>query len=416
MAGAASDAIQQLMRDNRVPTPVQTYLVTTLKVDTLARAHNAFDEPHLTDQINLVLTACGYRPRGDAAEVTTSRVIASDVKQFWREACAENSIAITRKAGRVDEVTVGPLPSLAAAQLLTSWKGRHDFEMLPAWKLAPNQLGKLAREFEKAALTLWLVHRVKTVPMARHDKAQTKVPLDRSGNSTAAVVISAEEAEPESLTLVSAYLDRAWIFLTNCAYVGIHPRLPDGTKIAVSPGVDPYCRWDVACHYHWHMKERATTPLPDGKLPTISQLRDADEKTRLHWMRLTGPDAPIRVTLTEAIKRSMQECHHIWTWPVSTEVVPTSEANGSPNANGKRQRGGGGGANLPNSTPPKTGRQHKGNAICKKHHDERTCKNPCPERKMHVCDVLVGDNQTCGKAHKRANCPHVAASHQYRND
>ena len=177
MAGAASDAIQQLMRDNRVPTPVQTYLVTTLKVDTLARAHNAFDEPNLTDQINLVLTACGYRPRGDAAEQTASRVTASDVKQFWREACAENSIAITRKAGRVDEVTVGPLPSLAAAQLLTSWKGRHDFEMLPAWKLAPNQLGKLAREFEKAALTLWLVHRVKTVPMARHDKAQTKVPL-----------------------------------------------------------------------------------------------------------------------------------------------------------------------------------------------------------------------------------------------
>ena len=117
MAGAASDAIQQLMRDNRVPTPVQTYLVTTLKVDTLARAHNAFDEPHLSEQINLVLTACGYRPRGDAAEVTTSRVIASDVKQFWREACAENSMAIARKASRVEMVTVGPLPPLAAAQL-----------------------------------------------------------------------------------------------------------------------------------------------------------------------------------------------------------------------------------------------------------------------------------------------------------
>ena len=158
------------------------------------------------------------------------------------------------------------------------------------------------------------------------------------------MVINAEEAEPESLTLVSAYLDRAWIFSTNCAYVGIHPRLPDGTKIAAGPGVDPYCRWDVARHYHWFMKEKATTPLPDGKLPTISQLRDADEKTRLHWMRLTGPDAPIRVTLTEAIKRSMQECHHLWTWPASTYVVPSSEDNGSPNANGKRQRGGGGGA------------------------------------------------------------------------
>ena len=418
MAGTASDAIQQLMRDNRLPIPVQNYLTTTLHVDTLARAHNAFDDTGLTTQVNMLLTACGYRPAGDAAEQSASRVAASDVKQFWREAVAENNIAITRKAGRVDEVTVGPLPSVAATQLQTSWKGLSDFELLPAWKLAPNQLGKLAREIEKAALTLWLIHRIRTVPMARHDKPQTKVPLDRTGTSSAAVVLNADEMEPESLTQVSTYLDYAWIFLTNCAYVGVHPRLPDGTKIAVGPGVDPYCRWDMACHYHWYMKEKATTLLPDGKLPTLSQVRDADEKTRLHWMRLTGPDAPNRMTLTEAIKRSMQECHHLWTWPSSTEVLPSSEGNGSPDARGKRPRGGGGGsgANLPNGTPPKTGRMYKGSAICKKHHDERTCKNPCPDKKQHACDVLVADNKVCGKAHKRANCPSASASHQYRND
>ena len=59
MAGTASDAIQQLMRDNRLPLPVQNYLMTTLHVDTLARAHNAFDDTGLTTQVNMMLTACG---------------------------------------------------------------------------------------------------------------------------------------------------------------------------------------------------------------------------------------------------------------------------------------------------------------------------------------------------------------------
>ena len=66
---------------------------------------------------------------------------------------------------------------------------------------------------------------------------------------------------------------------------------------------------------------------------------------------------------------------------------------------------------------PKTG--HKtaaGKRVCKTWQDERDCQEPCPDKNVHGCDVLVADNVVCGKHHKRAACPHKAASHTFRRE
>ena len=168
---------------------------------------------------------------------------------------------------------------------------------------------------------------------------------------------------------------------TNLAYVGIHARSADGEKIpAGTPGAnEPYVRWDTALHYHQFVEEKATTVLPDGRLPTLSQVKDADEKTRLYWMRLTGPDAPNRVTLNNAIKRSLTECHHYWNWPASVHANQTpASAGGSPD--GKRAR-----IDTASNLP-------------------------------HACDVLVADNVVCGQSHKRSARNATAASHNFSND
>ena len=110
-----------------------------------------------------------------------------------------------------------------------------------------------------------------------------------------------------------------WKYCTNLGYSGVHARTADGQKI--SPGApghnEPYCRWDTALHYHQFVEEKATTPLPDGTMPSLALIRNADEKTRLYWQRMTGPDCPARVTLNVAIKRSLTECHHYWNWPAN---------------------------------------------------------------------------------------------------
>jgi len=173
----ASDAVQQLMGDNRLPPPVQTYLVTTLGLDTLARVHNAFEDANVNVSVNAILVANAYHvhPAGTPAQQLQARRVGGDIKQFWREAVAENEQAIRRKATRVDESPTGPLPVHAATQLTTAWNARYDFELLPTWKLSPNQQGRLAREIDKALLTMWIMSKVKTLPMARHDNIAQRV-------------------------------------------------------------------------------------------------------------------------------------------------------------------------------------------------------------------------------------------------
>ena len=40
--------------------------------------------------------------------------------------------------------------------------------------------------------------------------------------------------------------------------------------------------------------------------------------------------------------------------------------------------------------------------------DQRGCKQPCPDSKKHVCDVLKADGKPCESAqHSRKTCPHM---------
>ena len=99
----ANEAVRQLMSDNRLPVALRTYLVGTLNMDTLARVHNAFTEALLDTAVNDVLTANGYHPAGTPEQVRTARTVGGDLKQFWREAAAQNNAAIDRKSKGVDE-------------------------------------------------------------------------------------------------------------------------------------------------------------------------------------------------------------------------------------------------------------------------------------------------------------------------
>ncbi|MED5585736.1 MAG: hypothetical protein VYB61_05220, partial [Verrucomicrobiota bacterium] len=407
------------VHDNRLPQRVNTYLVETLAIDCLSRAQNACTEAPLANDVNDLLTACGWFPAGNPEQIRAARLVAGDIKQFWREASEENQNAIKKKASGVEPDLAGPLPTYVASKLQSTWMNWCHFELHPCWRLAPNQMGRLNREVEKAALTLWLMEKVKLLPQSRHDRPDSKIPIDPSGGTGVSLNVPREEASPEPLVLVSAYLDMLWIWMTNLAYVGIHGRAPDGARHAAGHADfdKPYVRWDTALHYHQFAKEKATTVMPDGRVPSLAQVKLADEKTRLHWMRLTGPDALVRKTLNDAIEASMRECHHLWSW---TAFSADAGAH-----NGKRKAAGlDDGANLPpNAAAAKTGRYCKGQQVCKKCNDGRApcgqsggMAKPCPDRKKHCCDVLIADNECCGGNHPRASCPHAAASHQFRND
>ena len=85
--------------------------------------------------------------------------------------------------------------------------------------------------------------------------------------------ITAEEIDPEPIALVSSYLDVLWGWCTNLAYVGVHARRADGTKVPAghADADKPYVRWDTALHYQHFAKERATTIMPDGLFPSLPQ-------------------------------------------------------------------------------------------------------------------------------------------------
>ena len=78
----ADEKIQSLMQDNRLPQQVKTYLVQTLAIDCLSRAQNSFTEASLANDVNDLLTACGWFPAGNPAQVRAARLVAGDIKQF----------------------------------------------------------------------------------------------------------------------------------------------------------------------------------------------------------------------------------------------------------------------------------------------------------------------------------------------
>ena len=207
----ASDAVLQLMKDNQVPDNVRDYLVQTLGLITLARVHNAFEDTTIQVTIDAVLGTLGYQPAGTPAQVITARQVAGDIKQMWRECVAQNEAYIKRKASGVDDAPVGPLRPYRTMQLTTEWNARYDLELLPVWKLSPNQLGRLAREVDKAMMTLWQMSKVKTLPLARHDTAPQKFALPSTGAAQAELSFGAPvDADPEPLLFVSQYLAMLW--------------------------------------------------------------------------------------------------------------------------------------------------------------------------------------------------------------
>jgi len=406
--------VLEIYAANDLAEDISKYLLESLHVTAVHRLANLLDKGQETAQADSVVLDHIPSLQGDANR-NKKRIARADLKQAVMEAQCINELYLKRKAaGMSVDDQEGPLPIYAQTNMQKSWDIRYHYALLPSERLSPFQRGKLGRELEKAGFTVWQISKVRIAKQASHDKGPKLQDIGSiPGHIQLRVSADPDEEEMTSLD-VHGYLDKLVVYCNDLAFVGIHARTPAGERIADGqPGSNqPYVAWDTARHYALNVKEKAQEPLPDGRLPSLQQIINADEATRTDWMNLTSESQGAdRKILNEAIKGSFQFSMQHWKWAardgsggfvIASPAAPLGDLSGSCLPAKRRD------------TLPHTALEHKGQAIWKMYNDNRNCPIPCSGKNLHVCDVLIGNKKACGSSSPSRNqCPHAEASKQY---
>jgi len=407
---SASREVLETFGANSIAQDVQEYLINTLKTTAVHRLATLLDKGQENKQAeDLVLSNIVSLKD----KVIETRVAKADLLQAVLEAQSINELWLKRKAsGMSVEEWEGPLPQYAQTTLQKAWDLRYHYVLLPQERMAPYQLGKLGREIERGALTMWQIVKVRTAMQSAHDRP-TKT-QDLAVGVQLRMGLDPDEAGMGESVDVHGYIEKLVVFCNGLGFIGVHARDATGERIADGqPGHDkPYVAWDTARHYAIGVKDRAFTVVnkSDGKYPPLDQIRIADEATRTEWMNRTSETQGAKqICLIEAIEQSFQHSMQHWKW-ASSDRETGSEAIMSSAPPGDNRVAG-----STNLITPNTGTTSNGQMICKLYNDNRGCSEPCPGKNTHVCYILTGTGgQVCGSTqHNRQNCPKRKASKQF---
>ena len=198
------------------------------------------------------------------------------------------------------------------------------------------------------------------------------------------------DSEPSPIKDLVDYYFRLRILANAYILAGSHKVdsvLAPGTQVVFSP-------LEVNLNYADQALRKAFA-VPSPPAAQLQWLESRDLHTRsktVEMLRLAMPQE-------EALTKALAESELLWNSPSQLSHLPSADAAA---------------ANL--ATPSKVARkektvnEYKGRPICKKRNDNRGCSEPCPDKKLHVCDVRLLSGQACGsKDHVRAACPHAQA-------
>ena len=127
---------------------------------------------------------------------------------------------------------------------------------------------------------------------------------------------------------------------------------------------------------------------------SVSWLEQRDEATRAKAIQLTRRGWPLGEALLEAYREEKID----WTLTPHKRPAVDQQQPGAVSKVAKTEASDQAGK----LKKPRTGDRTKaGLEICKPRNDNRGCSLPCPNKRAHVCDVLLANGQPCESARHR---------------
>ena len=286
----------------------------------------------------------------------------------------------------------------------TRYKLRFAADMDPSDSL----VSRLSREITRRVLTVHCPLKVRTVASQLRSERKT-VPI-----TATLQLVEAEAKEPDSTANVVNYLRGLHILLVAFSKAGSTPVAP-APDARESRGADTTlyveCPLDVMLRYH----QRATTALAQiHPARQFEWLKSRDEAERAAWVERHRGSC---LSLGNIVQTLYKEREAAWMPDATLVDAParSSNWNGIPeNAfpRGKKRGNEGkakqqpkgqqkdrpaGASKVVNTT--KDGRQ-----ICIKYNLGK-CSEPCPEKRLHVCNASVKGGRACGlRGHTASVC------------
>ena len=426
--GTARDKLIKLLQDHSIHQDVTTHLTDTLGAQSL-------------DDLATIVENRGELQAKVLDGVQSQRAVPQQLfrlKQAWRIAQDEYDLkSERRKTGWAAEDIDAPLDSPDQEQVHTNFKRIYKFGFRSHDCCADGLFGRIYRESQKWNNTFVKMEKVK-------DQRLAQMVQEPRRSALAPSLLLLQGATGDGQVFLPGpmqYLHGIRVYTNMLAVAGTHQV---ESKIQKDPGGQAvnvfFCPYDVAQAYASFAEEKVLAymkkhPNAPGTV-VLAYLRNADEQTRTRMMELVRSDP--KCTVGEALPRATTDSAHEWTTPQRFETRQSGNDGGG-------KGGGRGGARLrsrsrnrsrsrrrstrqttrpaPTSQGPrqrderdgdqsiKTVQHLLGDPICKAHNDRRGCREPCPQGRIHCCDVQIGDNRrlVCGrKDHSRFG--HTAAN------
>ena len=294
----------------------------------------------------------------------TSLQASATIRTVWRRCKLEAERKLSGESTLPEDWEV-PLHTSTKNGLTSRCKAAYGFEFRAAKMPCDTLLGRVFREREKQALTVYPLARVRslaTQPQSRERRNLGSGFLVEQGVDNAADM----SGSPYGFWLSLTILIHAYIIV----------------------GVDGWCPMQVALDYLNAVEER----IWHAQTPGLKVIKAIELQHRTRWVELVrGEDA---LSLGDAIKRSIVELVGCWQFGTFSAGSGFNSSGSALDGQHKRQRTEG----VQRASTPNASFIEKkgGEEICRKYNMGKCTSNACSY--LHVCNY-----KKCGKNHPRCD-------------
>ena len=289
-----------------------------------------------------------------------------------------------------------------------------NFKKFYSWKAfqpeeigADTLLGRVFREFQKWKPSMYAISKVKSVAITQHSTHSAK---RHCGGGVTVTVDGEDDADGYSMAMFLSFLYALEVLCNTWALAGCFD-----TESKEYPG--KFAHWADTTAYYKVIRDNGTKELTQyTEDSVIVYCREVEEEFRRRAISLTRSSE--KIPWGAALAKVIKDNSNIWQNKRELLVrrVTLTAHVGDSGPRSKKGKGSGKDA-APKGTTAKdkatwaTARKDaSGNDICKMFNDVRGCKDWCPAKRAHVCDVVLASGKTClSKSHARTG--HNPAQH-----
>lgn len=367
------------------------------------------------------------------------QALAALLQTFDETAAIVTEMTRRSSAGLDPESVDEPLLHAVQQALEAKFVKRYSWQLEPKYQPANTMLGRIKREFDKVAPTIFNVTRVKTVFTSNKQQEPKRRKLGTGITFT--FEQDGEDEDPQALKYRHV-MHKYGVLAMAWAIAGNYEVMYEGAKTDMAT-------WQQTQRYVRALREK-TELLLDGheEESVVRFLLSVEEQVRGFAVEYCRRSDSVPWGL--ALEQALRENRDLWSdfkhmlrghrgsgavRSIDAEDLPVPNSVQAPGASNKQHQQGSprkpqhqqqdGKAGSGKGGSKGSGSQHgqttvtmhatathtgSGSSICKSWNDSRGCSKPCSQGRAHVCDVVLLKGSVCGRSdHNRRG--HNPAQH-----